>query len=206
MISLEADKVAKNYGLRRILKGVSFTVTGGTSLVVVGPNGSGKSTLLRVLSGLAKPTSGRVTLRGEFGQAHGSTLARRVSYTSPYVGLYKHLTFAENLELVLRLQNGSNIGESVEELAATVDLAGSLHRAVSDYSTGMVQRAKIAIALANRGSALILDEPFANLDEHGVDIVKRVVAKFVGQKQPVVVATNISAFVSEFDDALVLDG
>ncbi len=199
MPSLSCSNITKAYRGRNVLRDVSLSVDGGQTLCVLGTNGAGKSTLLKILSGLVAPDVGTAELKGEWGQVTGTDIARRVSYTSPYVGLYTQLTLAENLALVLGLKNISIDESRVSELAGQFQLERSLHSKLSEYSTGMVQRAKLAAAIAARGDALILDEPFANLDADGTDCVWTLIDEFRTAKKPVVVATNLRDVSSRFD-------
>lgn len=204
MHSLVVDDIHKQYAYAKVLNGVSFSVDGGTSTIVLGSNGSGKSTLLKIVAGLVAPDRGSVSLQGDGRTVSGSSIARRVSYTSAYVGLYRQMTLKENLELVLSLRQRS-AGASALELSKFVQLERGYNQQVGSFSTGMIQRAKLACALASDGDALILDEPFANLDELGIACVHRAIEKYVAAKKPVVVATNIDAVAKTFDEHVILD-
>jgi heme exporter protein A len=161
-------------------------------LIVSGANGSGKSTLLRIIAGLLTPTSGCVEVN-----VYGSLLDRASSrryfgYVAPDLVLYRELTGAENLQFFaelhgIRLDRGALI-----DLLTRVGLRGRGRDLVGTYSSGMRQRLKYAFALLHDPPILLLDEPTANLDVDGVEIVERIVS--AQQKRDggglTVVATN----------------
>ena len=126
---------------------------------VVGPSGSGKSTLLRVLAGLERRATGRVTVRGEAWQAGDAFVppwARRVGWVPQESALFPHLNVRKNLTY-----GGA---EGADEIAELLGLSPLLDRAPRNLSGGERQRVALGRAMLSRPAVLLLDEPFSALD------------------------------------------
>jgi len=166
-ISFEA--VTRAYGSGRpALDGVSFQVGSGEFLAVVGPSGSGKTTLLRLINRLAEPTGGTVRIGGEDAAALDPiALRRRVGYVFQGVGLFPHLTVAENIAITPKLLgwDGPRRAARAAELLALVRLPASYApRFPHQLSGGERQRVGVARALAAEPRIVLMDEPFSALD------------------------------------------
>jgi heme exporter protein A len=197
--------VSRRFGRRVVFKDISGEVSAGESLVITGPNGSGKSTLLRIITGLLAPTSGAVEFYVD-GSPQDS-LSRRpyVGYVAPDLTLYGELTGAENLLFFGRLKGLKLTRDDLIASLEQVGLKGRGRDYVRDYSSGMRQRLKYAFALLGNPPVLLLDEPTANLDAAGAEIVQRVIEQ---QKRSglVVIGTNEVREVSWGDRLIRLEG
>jgi heme exporter protein A len=149
---LSVTDVVRTIAYHKILRGVSFELMKGDALAVVGPNGAGKTTLLRVLTGLSRPTSGKVVLEGTQGFVGHSSM------------LYDALSARENLQFFARLHGVSGNG-AVEKVLDMVGLADRQNDRVGTFSRGMTQRISIARALLSQPDVLYLDEPLSGLDD-----------------------------------------
>lgn len=160
------EGVAKVYpGGTPALAGIDLTVAGGGFVALVGASGSGKSTLLKTVNRLVVPSAGRVAVAGaDVAAGPAPALRRRIGYVFQHVGLFPHMTVAQNIAVPLRLAGRVDAGR----VAALLDLV-SLPRAVADrmpaaLSGGQRQRVGVARALAAEPRLLLLDEPFGALD------------------------------------------
>lgn len=189
MYGVEVNKLSKRFGARRVLEEISFSLTVGDSLAVVGKNGSGKTTLLKILAGLAVPTRGTVTFSSEKKKLDRAEVRQCLSYVGPELTLYDSLTAAENLTFFAAMRGTPVDGAWVETMLAMLQLEGRGGDFYGAYSSGMKQRLKYAVALLNDPVYLLLDEPTANLDDEGKEIVGEVIAR---QKKSgiVIIATN----------------
>lgn len=151
-------------GLKDVLHNVSYTVTPGHFVAIVGPSGVGKTTLLRILTGLTKPTSGTVQVRGQGidGPPDGLAVVLQ-DYTR---SLMPWLTVEKNIRLPLRSHklSSSERSDRIRESLVEVGLEGTEKSYPWQLSGGMQQRVAIARALATRPDLLIMDEPFASVD------------------------------------------
>jgi lipopolysaccharide transport system ATP-binding protein len=131
------------------LRGVSFELAEGESLGIVGPNGAGKTTLLKLIAGIARPSAGRLEVRGR--------VSAQLALTS---GFHQYLTGRENLFLqgtILGLTN-HEVGCLLPHLVAFAELEAAIDRPIWTYSSGMVARLGFAIAAHARFDLLLLDE------------------------------------------------
>jgi heme exporter protein A len=189
VLTLEVDRLAKRFGSRVIFRDLQAVVRQGEILVVTGPNGSGKSTFLGVLAGLVRPSRGQVRwLAG--GKALGPEFRRReLGWVAPDLTLYHELTARENLRFFARVRALSVADREMESLLARVGLGSRADDRVGTFSSGMRQRLKYAFALMGSPRALLLDEPTANLDREGVQMVDAVIREY-REGRVVVLATN----------------
>ncbi|MGH1363789.1 MAG: ABC transporter ATP-binding protein [Calditrichia bacterium] len=187
MITLTAEKIGHHYAGRTILKDISFSINSGQCLAIVGPNGSGKSTLVKILSGLLSAKTGT----HEYSESTEplENFQRRIGLVTPYLQLYRDLTALENLTFFASAHQIALDNERIKALFAEVGLVGREHDALRSYSSGMMQRAKYIMALYHQPDILILDEPTANLDQSGCDMVYALIEKMRSEKL-VVLATN----------------
>jgi len=161
--TVKLEGVTKVIGKKTIIDNISFEIQPGEVFGFLGPNGAGKTTTIRMLVGLIKPTSGKITVcdfdvRKQFVQA-----MERIGSIVENPELYKYLTGRENLQVFARML--PNVDDArIQEVIDLVDLTARVDDQVRTYSLGMRQRLGIAQALLGRPSVLILDEPTRGVD------------------------------------------
>jgi osmoprotectant transport system ATP-binding protein len=165
---IDVQRLTKHFGDAPAVTDVSFTVAAGELLVLVGGSGCGKTTTLRMINRLIEPTSGTVRIEGQdVGDLSGPVLRRRIGYVFQKVGLFPHMTVAQNVAVPLSLL-GWDAGRSrrrVEEVLELVEIEPSLRqRRPAELSGGQQQRVGVARALAAEPKLMLLDEPFGALD------------------------------------------
>jgi osmoprotectant transport system ATP-binding protein len=165
------DAVSKRYANARgsALDRVSLEVAGREFLAVVGPSGSGKTTLLRLVNRLADPSEGTVRFEGRDVRALDAIeLRRRIGYVFQGIGLFPHLTVAENVGITPKLLGWERkkVSTRVDELLSLVQLAPAdyRNRLPAELSGGERQRVGIARAIAANPPVVLMDEPFGALD------------------------------------------
>ncbi len=174
--ALEIRNLTKVFGDRKALDKVTFTLPEGAFLSIFGPNGAGKTTLLRTLSTLARPTSGTIRVMGEDAKEEPDNVRGHIGLISHNSMLYPDLTAMENLMFVARLYGLENPEQRVRELLRAVELDHRRFDMVRTFSRGMTQRLSIARALINDPDVVFLDEPYAGLDPHAVEIFDALLA------------------------------
>ena len=148
-----------------VLQHIDLTIRDGEFLVLLGPSGCGKTTLLRLLSGLETPTVGSVLFDGK-DMAGVPPEDRDVAMVFQNYSLYPHFTVFDNIAFPLRNLHipRQELTETVERMAALLDLSDCLNRLPFQLSGGQVQRVAIARALVRKPRLFLMDEPFSNLD------------------------------------------
>jgi len=185
---LVAEHLTKRFGRREAVSDVSFTLHAGEVLGFLGPNGAGKTTTIRMLVGLARPTRGRIRIRGLDLDTHFREAMTHVGSIVESPDLYKYLTGRENLMHFARmLPDGAE--ERIEGLAGMVRMRERLDDKVATYSLGMRQRLGIAQALLGNPDVLVLDEPANGLDPAGIREIRELVRHLAEER-------GISVFVS----------
>ena len=161
--SIAFENLSKRFGATTAVQSVSLTIAAGSFVALVGTSGSGKSTLLQTINRLIEPSEGRVTLDGvDVADGPAWMLRRRIGYVFQGIGLFPHMTVAENIAIGPRIA-GSAV--DVDRLLDLVDLPCDLAQRMPDeLSGGQRQRVGIARALAPGARLLLLDEAFGALD------------------------------------------
>ena len=171
MTELAARALTVAYGARVAVRACDFLLRGGEVVAIVGPNGAGKSTLLRALAGLLAPRAGAVTLDGQdIATLSRGALARRIAVVPQIFDTLFPFTVRE----VVALGRTARLGflgrasaadaAAVARAVADLDLTALAERRIDALSGGERQRAVLAMALAQEGDVLLLDEPTAHLD------------------------------------------
>ena len=166
---IELDAVTRAFGGTLAVDRVSLAVGRGELLVLLGGSGSGKTTTLKMVNRLIEPTSGRVLIDGEdVRSAPAFELRRKIGYCFQQVGLFPHLSVAENVAITPALLGWepARIARRVDELLDLVELepAAFRDRPPAQLSGGQQQRVGVARALAAEPRLMLLDEPFGALD------------------------------------------
>jgi osmoprotectant transport system ATP-binding protein len=166
---IEIQRLSKLFGDVMAVDDVSLSVEPGQLLVLLGSSGSGKTTTLKMVNRLIDPTSGTVLIDGQdVGSLEPHELRRRIGYVFQKVGLFPHMTVAENIAITPSLLGWERPRreERVDELLELVELdPGALRgRRPAELSGGQQQRVGVARALAAEPRLMLLDEPFGALD------------------------------------------
>jgi heme exporter protein A len=177
--ALVLDGLTRRYGEREALADVSLSLGDGQTLLVLGPNGAGKTTLLRVLATLLRPHTGEVRVLGASLPRESWAVRGRIGLLGHEPLLYRELSARENLRFHARL-HGVGFAR-VEELLDAVGMSARAGEPVRTLSRGMVQRVAIARAVLHDPELLLLDEPRANLDPAGAELVEPLIGPGTGR-------------------------
>ena len=166
---IELQHLTKHYGNQVAVRDLSLTVDEGELLVLLGGSGSGKTTTLKMINRLIEPSAGSVLVDGrDVAELAPHDLRRRIGYAFQQVGLFPHMTVAENIKVTPALLGWTedNLRRRVDELLALVELDPdeTRDRRPDQLSGGQQQRVGVARALAARPRLMLLDEPFGALD------------------------------------------
>jgi polar amino acid transport system ATP-binding protein len=210
---IRLDNVHKDYGLHRILKGISAEVEKGEVVCVIGPSGSGKSTLLRCVNGLETYQQGEISVDGIKVDARSRDIHRvrtRVSMVFQRFNLFPHRTALENVTegpIHVLGQSRQEANDRGTKLLARVGLGDKILSYPSQLSGGQQQRVAIARALAMEPKAILFDEPTSALDPETVGEVLSVMRALAQEHMTMLVVTHEIQFAREVADrVLFLDG
>jgi ABC-2 type transport system ATP-binding protein len=200
---IEANALTKDYGKKRAVDGLSFTVRPGIVTGFLGPNGSGKSTTMRLILGLDAPTAGDVKVNGKHYREHsaplhevGALLEARSVHTGR--SAYNHL---------LALAQTHGIGRKrVAELIDLVGLHDVARQRAGQFSLGMGQRLGIATALLGDPHTLLLDEPANGLDPEGIHWMRTLLKGLAAEGRAVFVSSHLMSEMALTADHLVVIG
>ncbi len=218
---LSVKGLRKSYGGREILKGISFDLMLGQTLVLIGPSGSGKTTVLRCLNYLETPDGGTIELLGEpIGGAHTgeppvwralsepqlALQRRKFGFVFQRFNLFPHLTALQNVAIgprkVLGLSREAAERRAAEQLAR-VSLADHMHKRPSQLSGGQQQRVAIARALAMEPRLILFDEPTSALDPELVHEVLDVMGTLAREGMTMIVVTHEMGFARKVADRAI---
>jgi ABC-type multidrug transport system ATPase subunit len=177
---IRARGLERRFGEKRVLAGLDLDLDRGALLAVTGPNGSGKSTLLALFAGLLAPTAGSLEIGAE---------RREIGYLAHEPLVYRELTALENLDLYGRLYRVPERRERIGMLLERFGLWEARHERVAAFSRGMAQRLALCRTLLHEPGLVLLDEPYAALDEEGARLVDDELREAAG-KRTLVVATH----------------
>lgn len=187
---LSTDNLCKSYRHFKALNGLSMHVPKGAIYGFVGKNGAGKTTLIRLICGLQAPTAGEYTLYGiKSTQENITKSRRRIGAVVETPSIYLNMTAEENLKeqyIILGLPSF----DGIPELLRLVDLENTGKKKAKNFSLGMRQRLRIAIALCGDPDFLVLDEPINGLDPQGIIEIRELILKLNREKQITVLISS----------------
>ena len=185
MYCIETENLSHQFASgKNILDNITLQVPSGSIYGFLGPNGAGKTTTLRLILGLLKKQSGRISIFGQTFEKNRVGILRKLGSLIETPSLYGHLTAAENLLLLQKIYQCPKT--RIPEVLELVGLSDTAHKKVSQFSLGMKQRLSIAVALLNQPELLILDEPTNGLDPNGI-IEMRELFKRLNQEQGITI-------------------
>lgn len=202
--AIETKKLTKVFGDRKALDKVSIEVPEGAFLSIFGPNGAGKTTLVRTLATLSRATSGTALVAGFDAKEEPDKVREHIGLISHNPMLYPDLTAMENLMFTAQLYGVVNAEERVHELLRAVELDHRRFDVVRTFSRGMTQRLSIARALMNDPDVVFLDEPYAGLDPHAVEIFDGLIEQLRDGRTFIMVSHDLQKGFDVCTHALVL--
>ena len=202
--AIETKKLTKVFGDRKALDKVSIEVPEGAFLSIFGPNGAGKTTLVRTLATLSRATSGTALVAGFDVKEEPDKVREHIGLISHNPMLYPDLTAMENLMFTAQLYGVVNAEERVRELLRAVELDHRRFDVVRTFSRGMTQRLSIARALMNDPDVVFLDEPYAGLDPHAVEIFDGLIKQLRDGRTFIMVSHDLQKGFDVCTHALVL--
>jgi len=173
------DQLVKSYRGRTVVQGVSISVQAGEIVGLLGPNGAGKTTTFYMITGLVRPTRGKIFFKGK--DVSGLPMFRRarmgMGYLAQEPSIFRKLTVADNLMAILETRSMSSRERRVRqaELMADLGIGGLANQMAFTLSGGERRRLEIARALVTEPAMILLDEPFSGVDPLAVYDVQEII-------------------------------
>ncbi len=167
MFTIQVQNASKRFHHEWIFKNLNLDLSAGDSIAITGGNGSGKSTLLKCLSGAIPLTSGAIQYQSGTTQIVEEQWFRSLALATPYLELPEEFTLSEVLSFHFQFKNPLQ-QRSNAEILEVLGLEKHKSKTLSQFSSGMKQRVKLALAIFSEVPFLLLDEPTSNLDKQGV--------------------------------------
>ena len=188
---IEVEKLEKNYGPARALKGISFDVQRGDVLGFLGPNGAGKSTTMKVLSGYLLPTGGRASIDNLDVVKDSLEVRRRIGYLPESTPLYTEMLVLDYLRFVGRIRGvtANRLKAAVDRVVDLCGLRAVTGKNILELSKGYKQRVGLAQAMIHEPDVLILDEPTSGLDPNQIVEVRSLIMR-LGEQHTVILSTH----------------
>jgi len=183
---VKLNKVGKRFNKEWILKNLSLDIPSQSSLSITGANGSGKSTLIKLIATYMEPTSGSLQYFENKKDYPIENIPQTIGLAAPYVDLIEEFSLKEHVEFHFKFRSTPF---SLDEIITRTNFQFSIDKKVKDFSSGMKQRLKLALAIHAENKLLILDEPTSNLDQEGIEWYRDQILQKIGTCT-IIVASN----------------
>lgn len=189
-IDISLQQTGKKFGTEWIFRKLDAEIKAGEKVLIAGGNGSGKSTLLQVISGYVSPSEGTVSFNHSEGHIETEEMRKYISFASPYLQLIEDFTLGETIEHSAIFKPFRD-NFSVEDIISLSGLAHAGDKYLKQFSSGMKQRLKLALAILSDTPVLLLDEPISNLDRAAIEWYKSMISQYAMNRTVIVCSNNI---------------
>ena len=209
---IQFKHVQKQFGKNVVIPDLSFEINQGEFVTILGSSGSGKTTTLKMVNGLWKPNAGEILIDGQkISDLDLVQLRRHMGYVVQQIGLFPHMTIAENIAVVPKMLQWeqSKIDQRVKELLALVQLdpAKYANRYPSQLSGGQQQRVAVARAIAAQPPIILADEPTGNLDSKSTIEIMNILKDLHKSGRTVIIITHDDEIANQVDRVVrIMDG
>jgi len=205
IVMIKVEKLVKNYGTHRALRGVSFEVGQGEIVGFLGPNGAGKTTTMKILTCYLPADSGTAMVAGYDVAQSPVEIRRRIGYLSEGAPLYVEMGTIDFLRFVggMRGLKGEKLNKQIKTVVERCGLEKAAGKLIGELSKGYRQRVGLAQALIHEPDILILDEPTTGLDPNQIQEIRSLI-KEIGKEKTVILSTHILTEVTATCDRAII--
>ena len=202
--AIETRALTKRFGAKTAVHDLALDVAEGEFFCFLGPNGAGKTTTIRMLTGLARPTSGRAIVGGADIERHPIRAKRLLGYIPDHPFLYDRLTGREFMRFVAGLyrMNGQAFEARCDEMLETFEIRHAGDRLVESYSHGMRQKLSFASCFLHQPRIVVVDEPWVGLDPKSIRAVKTYLRRRTREGLTVFMSTHSLSIAEEVADRI----
>jgi ABC-type multidrug transport system ATPase subunit len=176
-MKITLEQIGRRFNREWIFRNVNYVFESGKSYAILGANGSGKSTLLQVISSSLTSSEGKVSYFNSNEAIDIEDIFHELSLAAPYLDLIEEFSLSEHIDFHFQFKKYRD-GYNKRSLISLLDLQHSEHKALKNFSSGMKQRVKLALAFCSDTKVLLLDEPTSNLDLQGVEWYLSLIKQF----------------------------
>lgn len=208
-ILINCTSILKQFGYFFALRKISFKIRENTIFGIAGANGAGKTTLIKILSGLLKPTMGKIIIDGLNYDDHPNIIKQKIGITTDESFLYEELTIFENLRFFDNLHfnfDKNQIKSKIDKYTKIFDLVDWINEPVKNLSHGMKQKVELIRSLIHNPSILFMDEPFSGLDYKSTEMLVDFILELKKKENVSIILTThkIDVFPQICDDLIIL--
>jgi ABC-2 type transport system ATP-binding protein len=201
---ISVQSFSKNYGPFQAVSELTFDVHPGEIVGLVGANGAGKTTSLRAITGILRPSHGRITVTGHDIQADAIAAKQTFAYIPDTVHPYELLTVTEHLHFVALTYRIENAESKYAALLDELELSAKADEPASSLSRGMVQKLSLACAFLREPRVIILDEPLTGLDPRGIRNIKQSIRRRAEQGTAFLLSSHLLVLVEALCDRVLI--
>ena len=191
--AVRVDRLEKQLGPNKVLRGISFEANAGEIFGLLGPNGAGKTTSLRVICTLLAPDAGSVEVLGYNTRTAPQEVRRRVGVVTAEFGVYPRLTARENIAYFAELSGvlDGDVQRKVDVVIDRLDMGSFANQRAESLSSGQKQKVAIARAIVHDPPVLMFDEPTSNLDVLASREIRQFMVESKGRGKCVIFSTHV---------------
>lgn len=201
---VEVENFSKNYGEFAAVADLSFTVRPGEIVGLVGTNGAGKTTTLRAITGILRPSAGRIRVAGHDIERAPMSAKSRFAYVPDAIHPYELLTVTEHLHFIALAYRVANAAAKYEALLEELELRDKQDEMASSLSRGMLQKLSLACAFLREPQVTILDEPLTGLDPRGIRNMKESIRRRAAQGAAFLLSSHLLVLVEALCDQVLI--
>lgn len=194
---ISVERLHRTYGEVTAVDDLSFSVEPGEIVGLIGPNGAGKTTTLRSMSGILRPTSGRILVAGFDMVQAPEEAKRRLAFMPDEPHLFEYLTVEEHLRLIGRLYGVPDVMARAQPLLDELELRGRERSLPGELSRGMRQKVVIACGLVRSPQVLLFDEPLTGLDPLGMRRMRDTITRRAREGAAILLSSHLLPLVQE---------
>ena len=204
---IQVEQFGKRYGDFTAVRDLSFTVQPGEIVGLVGANGAGKTTTLRAITGILRPTIGRIRVAGHDIDKEPVAAKQQLAYIPDTIHPYDLLTVTEHLHFIALAYRIENAEAKYAALLDELDLADKKDQMASSLSRGMLQKLSLACAFLREPRVVLLDEPLTGLDPRGIRNIKESIRRRAAAGTAFLLSSHLLVLVEALcDQVLILHG
>ena len=206
---LEIKNLTKDFGPKKVLKGINLKVEKGERLVIIGPSGCGKTTLLRCINGLEIPTTGQITFNKEdlwINSKVNNNIRQKMGMIFQAYNLFPHLKVRDNLTLALtklKIKTNAQADKAAETMLKKVGLLDKIDEYPNKLSGGQKQRVAIARTLVMKPEILLVDEPTSSLDPNMINEVTNLMKTIADEGMTMIIISHEMSFVRKIATRII---